>query len=56
MIAQGEWEVAHVLAVPLGDDPVALVEVAVTNHGAKTATVRWAEVAEGSGLVRQHCL
>ena len=45
-----EWRVAHTSAVPFGDDPVVLIQVAITNANANeknsstSAAVQWAEV------------
>ena len=35
------WRVAHTVAVPPGDDPCVLVEVAITNEGTHDRTVTW---------------
>lgn len=37
------WKVRHLAAVPVGDDPVVVIEVTVENSGTKAASARWTE-------------
>ena len=47
-----EWHVQHTLAVPPGDDPCVLTEVAITNRGNLPRNVTWTEIW-GSAMVHQ---
>jgi hypothetical protein len=40
----GGWNIQHTSAVPVGDDPVVVIEVAITNTASEAADVRWVEV------------